>query len=215
MLSAPVVNPVVLASTYFAFNGDLTMVAGRLFIAAGIAGIMALIANRMGNILLVGHNGANEAHGVGHGDHIHDATTVPHSENIMTKATEVLRHGAHEFIDMGKFLILGAVAAGVFKTFLPQSILSAFSANPALEIIGMMVLAVLLSVCSEADAFVAASFQSFSAASQLAFVTIGPMIDLKLIGMYAVTFQRRFFVVLMLGPTLLVFIVSLLFGIIR
>jgi hypothetical protein len=48
----------------------------------------------------------------------------------------------------------------------------------------------------------------------LAFVTIGPMIDLKLIGMYAATFQRRFFVVLMLGPALLVFGSSVLFEVI-
>jgi uncharacterized membrane protein YraQ (UPF0718 family) len=74
----------------------------------------------------------------------------------------------------------------------------------------MMLLAVLLSVCSEADAFVAASFQSFSRASQLAFITLGPMLDLKLIGMFAATFNRRFLWVLLCGPPLMVFVLSLL-----
>ena len=76
-----------------------------------------------------------------------------------------------------------------------------------------MILAVLLSICSEADAFVAASFVSFSQASQLAFVTIGPMVDLKLIGMYAATFHRRLFLALLIVPTVLVFVLSLAFGI--
>ena len=74
----------------------------------------------------------------------------------------------------------------------------------------MMLLAMLLSVCSEADAFVAASFPSFSPASKLAFVTIGPMIDLKLIGMYATTFNRRFLMLLLVVPTLLVLVLCLL-----
>lgn len=219
MLSAPIINPVVLASTWFAFRGNPRMLVGRMLVAGGIAAVMALIAGRMGEILIPGSSDTKEDQAGEGPEHTHgSAAGCCHSEagpmGIGGKLLEVLRHGAHEFIDMGRFLILGAVAAGLFKTFLPQAILSAFTSSPMLQIVGMMILAVLLSVCSEADAFVAASFPSFSAASQLAFVTIGPMIDLKLIGMYAATFQRRFFVVLMVGPTLLVFASSVLFEVI-
>jgi uncharacterized membrane protein YraQ (UPF0718 family) len=219
MLSAPIINPVVLASTWFAFRGSPKMLVGRVLVAGGIAAVMALIAGRMGDILLPSPGDNEEDRVDQNPGHAHaPAAGCCHSEagpmGIGGKLLEVLRHGAHEFIDMGRFLILGAVAAGLFKTFLPQAVLSAFTSSPMVQIVGMMILAVLLSVCSEADAFVAASFPSFSAASQLAFVTIGPMIDLKLIGMYAATFQRRFFVVLMVGPTLLVFASSVLFEVI-
>jgi uncharacterized membrane protein YraQ (UPF0718 family) len=211
MLSAPVINPVVIASTYIAFQGDPPMVLGRILMVAGVAAAVALAASRMGNIMLPGGT-----FGGGHGhDHIHGAEEGAAQIDTATGAhriTEVLRHGLYEFVDMGKFLILGAIAAGLIKTYLPQDLLLFFDGQPVLEIVGMMSLAILLSVCSEADAFVAKSFVSFSSASQLAFVVIGPMIDLKLIGMYAATFQRRFFGVLMIVPILLILVLSILYG---
>ena len=114
-------------------------------------------------------------------------------------------------MDMGKFLIIGAVAAAAFKTLLPENIMSLFTGNLMLSIMGMMILAILLSICSEADAFVAASFQIFPAGAKLAFVAIGPMVDLKLIGMYAVTFHHRMVLALVVGPSVLIFVLSWLF----
>jgi hypothetical protein len=219
MLSAPIVNPVVLASTWFAFQGNLTMVGGRMLMAACIASVVALVGRSMGNVLTLENSELAESHGHGHEDHGHGSENGRYPQQsgpvgIAPRIAEVLRHGGHEFIDMGRFLILGAIAAGLFKTFLPQGVFLAFTGNPTLQIVGMMILAVLLSICSEADAFVAASFRPFSAASQLAFVTIGPMVDLKLIGMYAATFTRPFFWMLMIIPTVLVLVFSMLFGVI-
>lgn len=85
--------------------------------------------------------------------------------------------------------------------------------NLLLSVVGMMVLAVLLSICSEADAFVAASFQMIPAAAQLAFVAIGPMVDIKLVGMYSVTFRRRIVLALIIGPTVLILLLSWLLGV--
>jgi uncharacterized membrane protein YraQ (UPF0718 family) len=61
-----------------------------------------------------------------------------------------------------------------------------------LSIIALAVLAVLLSICSEADAFVAASLSQFSLTSRLVFLVVGPMVDLKLIAMQTGVFGRRF-----------------------
>ena len=215
MLSAPVINPVVIASTAVAFQGDLSLILGRIFMVALVAMIIGLIAGRMGNIMLnsVDTDSPTTDHPHEHSGGMANQHQSHDSMSILGKIVEVLRHASHEFIDMGKYLILGAVAAGLIKTYLPTSFLSFFVASPTMEILGMMSLAILLSVCSEADAFVAASFVSFSAASRLSFVVIGPMIDLKLIGMYAATFDRRFFRVLMIGPILLVLGLSMLFGV--
>lgn len=214
MLSAPVINPVVLVSTFVAFRGDPGMVAGRVLMVAVTAAVVALIARQMGSVMS-STGSAGESHDTHAHSHHHDDAEHSGTATVLSRVGEVLRHGASEFVDMGKYLILGSVAAGLVKTYMPQSILLFFDGQPVLEIIGMMGLAILLSVCSEADAFVAASFVSFSAASKLSFVAVGPMIDLKLIGMFAATFNRRFFVVLMTAPILLILGMSILYGVIR
>jgi hypothetical protein len=202
MLSAPIVNPVVLASTYFAFRGSVSMVLARVVMAAVVATALGLYTRRVPEVLA----NSQKAHS-GKDEHFHDHSAL----SVTGKLRAVMIHAAQEFMDMGKFLILGAIAAASFKTLLPQDIMSLFSANLLLSIGGMMLLAILLSVCSEADAFVAASFLNFPAASHLAFVSIGPMVDLKLIGMYAATFRRKIVIALILGPTVLIFFLSWLF----
>ena len=200
MLAAPIVNPVVLASTYLAFRGSLTMVFARIVLAALVATALGLYARWLPNVLLNPKGPGNDAH-----DHDHSG------QRFLQKIRSVMIHAAQEFMDMGKFLIIGAVAAAAFKTLLPENIMSLFTGNPMLSIVGMMILAILLSICSEADAFVAASFQIFPAGAKLAFVAIGPMVDLKLIGMYAVTFHRKMVLALVFGPSLLIFVLSWLF----
>ena len=200
MLAAPIVNPVVLASTYLAFRGSWTMVLARIALAAIVASVLGLYARRLPNVLLC-------AKGPGHDEHAHDHA----SQSFIQKIRSVMIHAAQEFMDMGKFLIIGALAAAAFKTLLPENIMSLFTGNLVLSILGMMILAMLLSICSEADAFVAASFQTFPVGAQLAFVSIGPMVDLKLIGMYAVTFHRKLVMALVFGPSLLIFTLSWLF----
>ena len=200
MLAAPIVNPVVLASTYLAFRGNWTMLLARIAVAAIVATALGLYARSLPNVLL-------NAKGSGHGTHDHDHS----GQSFLQKIRSVMIHTAQEFMDMGKFLIIGAMAAAAFKTLLPENIMSLFTGNLVLSIVGMMILAMLLSICSEADAFVAASFQTFPAGAKLAFIAIGPMVDLKLIGMYAVTFHRKMVLALVFGPSVLVFVLSWLF----
>ena len=199
MLAAPIVNPVVLASTYLAFRGSLTMVLARIVLAALVATVLGLYARRLPKVLIHPQGQRDE--------HEHDYS----HQSFIQKIRSVMIHAAQEFMDMGKFLIIGAMAAAAFKTLLPENIMSFFTGNLLLSIMGMMILAILLSICSEADAFVAASFQSFPAGAHLAFVAIGPMVDLKLIGMYAVTFHRKMVLALVFGPSLLIFVLSWLF----
>ena len=173
-----------------------------LALAALTASVLGLYARWSPDVFLNTKGSTNGNHG-----HHHD-----HSGNSFgLKVRSVMIHGAGEFMDMGKFLIIGAMAAAAFKTLLPENIMSLFSGSLVLSITGMMILAILLSICSEADAFVAASFQAFPAGAHLAFVSIGPMVDLKLIGMYAVTFHRRMVLALVFGPSLLIFVLSWLF----
>jgi uncharacterized membrane protein YraQ (UPF0718 family) len=92
----------------------------------------------------------------------------------------------------GGFLVVGAMAAATLNTVVPAEWLRTAAHYPVVSILTLSILAVLLSICSEADAFVAASLSQFSLTARLAFLVVGPMIDLKLFAMQAATFGRGF-----------------------
>jgi uncharacterized membrane protein YraQ (UPF0718 family) len=102
-----------------------------------------------------------------------------------------VNHAAGDFLDIGRFLIIGAFCAAVVQTLVPRQVFVAVMGTPGLSILIMMLLAVLLNLCSEADAFIAASFRSSQVplAAQMAFMVLGPMLDIKLILMYLKVFR--------------------------
>jgi uncharacterized membrane protein YraQ (UPF0718 family) len=59
-------------------------------------------------------------------------------------------------------------------------------------VVVMALLAVVLALCSEADAFVAASLTAVPLVPRLVFLVVGPAIDVKLFAMQAGMFGRRF-----------------------
>ena len=200
LLAAPIVNPIVLVSTYVAFRGDWGMTGARALVAAIVAGSAGFLVRNLSAAEVI-----RDGHQAAHHDHDHD-----HGSG--SRFLAVWSHAALDFLEMGKFLIFGACAAAALKTFLPPESFGILEASRLAAVCGMMVFAVALSICSEADAFVAASFVTLPAAAHLAFITIGPMVDIKLIGLFAATFRRRVFWILILVPTLLVFVLSLLLG---
>ncbi len=208
MISAPVVNPIVLISTYIAFRYNIWMVAGRAGIVLLIAICVGWMLSREKEDFLINNKEDNHSCS-GEGcscSHNHEPSK---GEN---KLLIILRHISNDFMDMGAYLIIGCFAASGIKTFLPGDVLSIFEGSLILSIIAMMFLAVALSVCSEADAFVAASFTGFPLISQLSFVTIGPIVDLKLIAMYVITFKKKIIRTVIIAPTIMVFVFCYLLG---
>ena len=101
----------------------------------------------------------------------------------------------HDLINAGGFLVIGAAIAASVNVLAPRSWLQAISDHPVLSVAFMAIFAVAIAMCSEADAFVAASMTGFSPTAQLVFMVVGPVIDVKLFAMQLVTFGRRFVVV--------------------
>ena len=213
MLAAPVINPIVLISTYVAFQGRWSMVAARAVLVVIPAAVIGLaLGNLKPDQLLLeknNHSGCGHDHfpmfpaeacGCGH---VHPAPG-------RFKIASVLEHAFHEFLDMGQYLLLGSFAAAAFKVLMPWNMTAVFESNIFLAVGFMMTLAILLSVCSEADAFVAASFASFPLAAKLSFVAVGPMVDLKLMGMYYSVFRKPVVLLLILGPVFMVYGASLI-----
>jgi uncharacterized membrane protein YraQ (UPF0718 family) len=173
LLSAPAINPIVLTATAVAFPHQPAMVLGRFAASLLVACAMGWLWQRVGRtdwLRLPSHAG-------------HEGRT---------KGEAFWGSVRHDLVHAGGFLVLGAMAAATLKAVAPASWLRTAAGNPALSILALAVLAVLLSICSEADAFVAASLTQFSLTAKLAFLVVGPMIDLKLFAMQAGTFGRGF-----------------------
>jgi uncharacterized membrane protein YraQ (UPF0718 family) len=181
MLAAPVLNPIVIASTMVAYRGrDILwpMVLGR----SGL-GLLAAIA--------VGYVVSDETKEQllrRRTDDIRD-----HSHDHESKSSAFFGHLAGDFVFMGRFLVLGALVAAALQTFVPQDVIGAVANTPVVNLLAMMALAFVLSLCSESDAFVAASFVQFGVGAQLAFLVFGPMVDTKLGILYGATFRQGFF----------------------
>lgn len=226
MLSAPVINPLVLAATYIAFQGNIWMVLGRAGIVAVCACGLGWAMSGISPARLIREKERVALHGQ---EPATDGTADEHCrrENGPGKVCDrgccddirqqsgfirVFLHTASEFMDMGKYLVLAGIIVGLLKGFLPQEALLLFQDNMFLSIGGMMLLAILLSVCSEADAFVAAAFSTFPAVARLAFVAIGPMVDIKLVFMYGSVFKLPVVLAFIVVPTVLVYALSALLG---
>ncbi|MBX7552994.1 permease [Streptomyces sp. NPDC055966] len=173
LLSAPAINPIVLTATAVAFPRDPEMVLGRFAASLLVACVMGWLWQRLGRTDWL----RPPAHGAHEG---------------ATRWEAFWNSVRHDTVHAGGFLVLGAMAAATLKAVAPAQWLRTAAANPLVAILALAVLAVLLSICSEADAFVAASLTQFSLTAKLVFLVVGPMIDLKLFAMQAGTFGRGF-----------------------
>ena len=182
MLAAPIVNPVVLLSTVVAYRGRgiaLEMVVGR----AGLGLLLAVLAG-----WALGAQGGKSL--------LRARLEEPHACDHDGRPTErrraLVEHLAGDFFFMGRFIVIGAALAAALQTLIPQDLVSGVARTPLIGSLALMGIAFALSLCSEADAFVAVSFTQFPLGSQLAFLVFGPVVDAKLSFLYGATFRNRF-----------------------
>jgi uncharacterized membrane protein YraQ (UPF0718 family) len=205
LLAGPVINVVVLGATAVAFsgmdqlkeaNGQLSYQMGSFWMtflrATGvyiIAVTTGLLVDRLhardGNKLLMplampDPNASDEDDEVG--------PRRPTARRLANVSETAL----HDFVDITAFLVLGALlSAGLRQIIDPETIARWSRDNPIAAIAVMMGLAVPLCLCSEADAFIAASFAFLRPSAKLAFLVLGPMFDLKLYLMYTRVFRFK------------------------
>jgi hypothetical protein len=121
---------------------------------------------------------------------------------------DALTTATNDFFDMGRYLIAGTLIAAAMQTFIPPEWFTALGSGPVLSVIVMMALAFLLSVCSTVDAFLALAFvNTFTPGAILAFLTFGPMVDIKSALMYASVYKPRTVLYLMILPFLLILLI--------
>lgn len=198
-------NIIVAFSTAVAYSYDWAVVAVRLGSGYCIAVLIGLLLGRWFNR----ENGilpewrSNGTASCGHpGCGLADNRGTP-----AARIRHALRHACDDFFSVGFYLVIGAFIAALVRSVTPMDIFSHLLANPELAIVLMMLLAMLLNLCSEADAFIAASFRGvLPGSAQMAFMVLGPMLDVKLLLMYFSVFRNRLIIALSLS----VFIVVLL-----
>ena len=183
MLAAPVLNPIVLASTWVAYGGHMRgaeMVAGRASLGLVTAAAVGFAFSRTKPGELLRPRPADFEHDLHHGD------------TAAGRPVAFANHLVSDFLFMGKFIVLGAGLSALVQVVLPGSVISALGGAPVLSALALMAVAFVLSLCSEADAFIAASFGAFTPGAQLAFLVFGPLADMKLTVLYGATFRSWF-----------------------
>jgi uncharacterized protein len=182
MLTGPLINPIVIASTYMAFGNDFKIAGLRMGLGFFVAILVALFVS----VIFKGNQ-------LKFPIHTSSSPTRSKKESLSTRFWSMLTHSIDEFFDMGKYLVMGAFLAAFVQTYLPAKSLLEAGSGTVSSLSVMMGFAYVLSLCSEADAFIAASFSSiFPTSAILGFLIFGPMMDLKNTLMMLSVFRVKF-----------------------
>lgn len=174
MLAAPAINPVVLVATAVAFPGEPGMVLARCAASLITALVMGGLWSRFGQRCWI-------------------TRQMPHSHDADGSRWTVFSESArHDFLQAASYLVLGAATAAALHVLVPAWVYEHLAGQLILGIVVMALLAVILALCSEADAFVAASLSMLPLLPRLVFLVVGPAIDIKLFAMQTGMFGRAF-----------------------
>ncbi|HEX5273562.1 MAG TPA: permease [Gemmataceae bacterium] len=226
LLAGPIINVVVIGSTLTAFMGheSFSTASMRQMGSWGMTGMrMAL-----GYLVAVGTSLIVERQYRIYGNKLLTPLTMPPAQPDPEKADadevvaerkplwlrlgNVTETALHDFVDIMVFLIIGAAISALAGQVFAHGDIESFGRGfPVLAILAMMAMAVILCLCSEADAFVAASYTQLPPAAKLAFLTLGPMLDLKLYFMYTRVFRPRLIWTIFTASAVQVFLYTVAF----
>lgn len=226
MLSVPIINPVVLASTYYAFLNNPYMVLLRGGLGSLSAIIIGFIISNIEekNVMKISDFSSDlRNQGIYIKKKYDNLGRVAHDYNcscgcnnrvektgVIASIIAVLEHTSLELREVGKFVIIGAFLSSLMQTFIPRKYILSIGHGYISSILVMMALAFLLCVCSETDAFIARTFVGqFTNGSIIAFLIFGPMIDIKNTLMLGKAFKARFIMKLIALIFMVCFVIGL------
>ncbi|MBT2689871.1 permease [Bacillus sp. ISL-47] len=201
MLTGPLINPIVIASTYMAFGNDLKMAGLRM----GMGFLVAIIVAFAVSFKFKSNQLKDSIHLI-------NQHSKAKKTSFIDQVWSMLTHSIDEFFDMSKYLIIGAFLASIVQVYMPAKVFLQSADDPVVSLLIMMGFAYILSLCSEADAFIGASFSSiFPRSSILGFLIFGPMIDFKNTIMMLSVFRLKFVLGILALTASVVFITLLIF----
>ena len=203
LFAAPVLNPIVLASTWAAFPDQRWLLVARPLGAFLLAVLLSLLLTQLSETQLLDRSLLEERR-MNHpldslgllersGGLIGTPLPDPSSGTAQRlRGIDILEQSSREFLDLLALLVLGCIIASLVQTWLPRSWLLIVGAAPTVSILALMLLAVVVSVCSSVDAFLALGFAAqVTPGALLAFLLLGPVVDLKLAGLFTVLMRPR------------------------
>ena len=207
MLSGPIVNIIVVWSTAIAYTFNWKMVLLRFGCGYVVAVTIGLLLSCLSNPQKLVNENIEQLT-------VRQCGCVNNDypkNRLITRLMHAIGHARNDFIEVGKFLVIGAFIAAFLRAVAPISSIDGLSTAPWFLILLMMGMAVFMNLCSEADAFIAASFRwILPGSAQLGFLVLGPMLDLKLMMMYLSVFRKRTIVLLSVATFGLVYCLMLL-----
>lgn len=230
MLASPIISPVVLLSTFFAFGETEKMLLfgfemPKLFVYRTIFGVLvALVVGIILDIICKDAVLKEETyeHHHHHHDHIHIHTCNHHHEGCscshheketgpLGRVKNIINIMYGDFMGIISYMAVGAILAATMQILLPISNIGGIVQNKYISTFIMMLLAFALSLCSTSDAFIARTFMnSLSKNSILAFILLGPMIDIKNTILLNKSFNKKFVIVLVASIFITVYLISCL-----
>ncbi|MCB2305133.1 permease [Clostridium estertheticum] len=209
MLAAPIVNPIVIASTLFAFPSQPSIAIYRVGLGITVAflvGVVFMLVPEkdilpLGNIDVINCNC-----GFCNNDY-------NNKKGILGNVDAIFNHAGAEFFQIGKFIIIGAFLSSIMQTLIPKEIFGNIGGGTIISLLIMMLFAFILSVCSTSDAFIARTFvNQFSIGSIMGFLVLGPMLDIKNLLMLLGNFKKRFVIKLVFLILLISFEILIVFA---
>lgn len=208
MLVSPIINPVVILSTWYAFNGNWNMI-----IARGGLGILCAVLSGL-TFLFFGSNQillSDEISGLTRSCTAYDTLSENGEEG--SRFSKLMSHAQNEFFLVGKYLLTGIFVSTLFQDLVPDIIRSGAGFSLAGSILLMMGIAFVLSLCSSSDAVVARTMAgSLPIGALTGFLVFGPMMDLKNMAMLLSSFRKKFVARLMVTTFIICFTVVLIFA---
>lgn len=217
MMAAPIVNPVVILSTVYAFSGTgiaiyrvvagliIAILTGAFFSGKGGKEILRTDLNESAAGCTCGHHNLHTEHSLEccctHTDYGEPSSCNFHSHvteektRPSQKLINALSHSGEEFFHVSKLFILGVLVTSAIQIFIPKDIIVNFAGNKFSAVFVMMTLAFVMSICSTSDAFIGRTFMSSIPMSGIfGFIVFGPILDLKNAIMLTGFFKKKFVV---------------------
>lgn len=223
MLSAPIINPIVVVSTMKAFSTSLGqfslrqnevaqtfspvfMTSSRLLIAFIVTVLVGLIVLKVRNQSILRPGVLPRTVG---GPSSDDAVATGGGSPTPNRLVLAMRTAMRDFLETAMYFTIGVAITSVFKAYVTEDLILLFNQSEMTGIGLMMALAFVLSLCSTSDAFIAANFPVPQSA-KLAFLVFGPMMDVKLVFMYLSVFKSRFVLILSISLFVVIGVLSYL-----
>lgn len=180
LFAAPIVNPVTIITTHQAFGFDDGILVWRLLAGYLIANLLGWLFSRHPNPReLLTTRFVREC-------------ALPVSQRGGTRWEKVGSLFVSESTALMPALIVGALVAGVIQVGVSREVLLALGTDPIISVLALIMLAFVISVCANVDAFFILPFaQTFLPGSIVAFLVFGPLIDIKMVALLRTTFTGR------------------------